>query len=36
MEEILLGKTIDFLETNVSVKTTAAGDDEGSPSKENS
>jgi trigger factor len=36
VEEILLGKTIDFLEANVSVKTTAAGDQEGRPSKENS
>jgi trigger factor len=36
VEEILLGKTIDFLEANVSVKTTAAGEDEGRPSKENS
>ena len=36
VEEILLGKTIDFLEANVSVKTTEAGDQEGRPSKENS
>jgi trigger factor len=36
VEEILLGKTIDFLEANVSVKTAAAGDEEGRPSKENS
>ena len=33
VEEILLGKTIDFLEANVSVKT---ADKEGHPSKENS
>jgi trigger factor len=33
VEEILLGKTIDFLEANVSVKT---ADKEGRPSKENS
>jgi hypothetical protein len=36
VEEILLGKTIDFLEANVSVKTAVAGDQEGRPSKENS
>jgi len=36
VEEILLGKTIDFLEANVSVKTTVAEDKEGRPSKENS
>src|SRR5207248_1822809 len=36
VEEILLGKTIDFLEANVSVKTTTARDQEGRPSKENS
>ena len=36
VEEILLGKTIDFLEANVSVKTAVAGDKEGRPSKENS
>jgi trigger factor len=36
VEEILLGKTIDFLEANVSVKTAVAGDKEGPPSKENS
>src|SRR5438270_41906 len=36
VEEILLGKTIDFLEANVSIKTTTARDQEGRPSKENS
>ena len=36
VEEILLGKTIDFLEANVNVKTAAAVDKEGRPSKENS
>src|SRR6478609_6475506 len=33
VEEILLGKTIDFLKANVSVKMAAAGDKEGGPSK---
>jgi len=36
VEEILLGKAIDFLEANVSVKTAVAGDQEGRPSKEDS